>query len=152
MDYLVFSSGGFEIIRSASHKPVRTSVRAVDVALCAGSGKSWRLQAAADLLSESDRTAHVQIMHVADHGVHAKKPLPIAIEYCGDDEYVAKFEPADVSISGESARDALNALKSQLAWMVKDLGQEESFGPRMREKMKILGDYLGPESDKQVAR
>jgi hypothetical protein len=69
-------------------------------------------------------------------------PLPIVIEICGDDEFIAMVADANISMSGDSATEALDLLRNEI------IERYESY--TAEKQLKLLEKYIAKTGRKQT--
>jgi len=73
------------------------------------------------------------------------KPMSLRIENVGDDEFIASFPEAGIEMSGDSATEAIQLLKSHLVALFDIYRTESKLGPEPQKQLKILEGYIGEE-------
>ncbi len=71
------------------------------------------------------------------------RPIPVAVEQVGPDDFLAHFEEANIAMSGETAEDARESLLANIL-DVFDLftNEEASLGPEPARQLGVLRKYL----------
>jgi hypothetical protein len=131
--------------RAANSFPLSTNERAVAVRQASRDpGPKWKARAQSNVINaRSDLAARTVLTRLRDSRFTVHKPLPVVIEYVADDEYIATFEPGEISIAGESVRDAIEALQSELAALYVAFSREVVLGPLPSKRLAILREYIG---------
>jgi hypothetical protein len=82
------------------------------------------------------------------NGYALRKPITIALKE-SQGEYVARFTEAELSRSGETAREAIDWLKSSIVTLYEMLSKKDpkELGPLPKRQLKVLGEYLVAEPD-----
>ena len=76
-----------------------------------------------------------------------RHPILVTLKEAADDEYVACFEEAKLARSAETAREAINWLKSSIVTLYDVLRKKDlkTLGPLPTRQLKVLGEYLVAE-------
>jgi hypothetical protein len=91
----------------------------------------------------SDQGAIVPITSLNSDKYALKKPIIVLLNLEGD-EYIASFTEAELSRSGESARESIDWLKSSIVSLydlIKDYAPTK-LGPLPARQLRVLGEYL----------
>lgn len=96
----------------------------------------------------SEPGAKVPLLKV-DGKYALRRPITVTIKQENEHEYVACFEEAMLSRSGETPREAIDWLKSSIVTLYDLLRKKDSkkLGPLPLRQLKVLGDYLVTESN-----
>jgi hypothetical protein len=96
--------------------------------------------------ADNDLGAKVLLLDVT--GKYAlRRPITVTLKEENDDEYIACFEEAMLSRSGETPRQAIDWLKSSVVTLYDVLKKKDpkKLGPLPSRQLKVLGDYLVAE-------
>jgi hypothetical protein len=77
-----------------------------------------------------------------------RRPITVTLKEEDDNEYIACFEEARLSRSGETPQEAIDWLKSSIVTLYDALKKKDpkKLGPLPTRQLKVLGDYLVAES------
>jgi hypothetical protein len=98
----------------------------------------------------ADNDPGADVLLLALDGKYALcKPIKVTLKEENADEYIACFEEARLSRSGDSAQEAINWLKSSIATLYDVLRKKDpkKLGPLPTRQLKVLGEYLVAESN-----
>lgn len=78
-----------------------------------------------------------------------RNPIIVILKEERENEYIACFEEAALSRSGETAQEAIDWLKSSIVTLYNVLRKKDpkKLGPLPARQLKVLGDYLVAESN-----
>ncbi len=82
---------------------------------------------------------------LGEAGYVLKKRITALVEVVGERDYLACFPEADLSIGGDSVKDALSALKAEVVATYLLYRDEPHLGPEPRRRLKVLEAYVGKE-------
>ena len=82
---------------------------------------------------------------LGDAELRCLKPLPVQVEYLEEDEYLATFPPAGISMTGGDVREALASLKFEICRLYKLFSKETTLGPIPERRFRVLEQYVGPK-------
>lgn len=72
------------------------------------------------------------------------KPIEVTITAIEENEFVASFPEAGISISGDSGTDALIALRAELIDLFQIFSEvRERLGPEPKRQLEVLTKYIG---------
>ena len=77
-----------------------------------------------------------------------KKMISVSVEHIAADEVIATFQKAGISICGDSATEAIQLLKTEIAESYEILMNEAKLGPEPQRQLKVLGEYIGKKGRK----
>ena len=80
-----------------------------------------------------------------------QRPIAARIDHISDDEVIASFPEAELSICGNTATEAIQLLKTEITETYEILKKEPKLGPVPQRQLKILGRYLGKMGREQTA-
>jgi len=95
---------------------------------------------------ELEQTTKVYIERYKAGDYEIIKPLTISIESLADDEFVATFDEAEVSISDSSVSEVIAALKREIIEVYKLFKCAEKLGPRPKRQLSILEKHIAKKS------
>lgn len=72
-----------------------------------------------------------------------KNPIPVCIDRIAGDEVIATFKKANISICGNSATEAIQLLKTEIAELYVILKKEAKLGPEPQRQLLVLEGYIG---------
>ena len=94
------------------------------------------------------RNAHASEITDLNSSVYdVLKPIPVSLSELSSDEFLASFDFAGISITGDSPSDAVLSLKAVLADTF-DIFNREKLGPEPSRQLKILEKYIGKKGRK----
>ena len=71
------------------------------------------------------------------------EPIPVTFEKIDEDEWVARFESANIGISGSDPEDAMEALAHDIVDAMGYFTKEESnLIPTLKDNLKVLRSYI----------
>ena len=70
-------------------------------------------------------------------------PIPVEIEYCADDEFIANWPAGGIAITSDSATDALQTLKVEIVEIYQIFKNERLLGPEPQRQLSLLERHLG---------
>jgi len=83
---------------------------------------------------------------------HLRSPIFITLRQAADDEYVVSFGEAEISRSGETAKEALDWLKSSLVELYELFKKQRShLGLLPQKQLRTLEKYLVAKSDSKTS-
>lgn len=85
------------------------------------------------------------LTELGEAGFVLKKRITALVEVVGERDYLACFPEADLSIGGESVRDALSALKAEIVATYLLYRNEPRLGPEPAWRLKVLEAHVGEE-------
>ena len=89
------------------------------------------------------RITHTTIDDLSSLGYRNLDPIPVEIEFCADDEFIARWSEAGVAITSDSATDALLSLKIEIVEVYEILKREPLLGRELQLQLAVLESYLG---------
>lgn len=98
----------------------------------------------------ADTESGAKVLLLSLNGKYAlRKPITVTLKEENDAEYIACFEEARLSRSGETAKEAINWLKSSIMTLYEALLKKDpkTLGPLPTRQLKVLRDYLVAESN-----
>ena len=102
------------------------------------------------LVARSDQI-EATIDSFGDLPYNVKKPIPIIIEYADNNEFIAVFPDTGIAISGDSATEALQLIKTELVELYELYEAEPILGPEPRRRLQVLESYIGKKGRKQTS-
>lgn len=85
------------------------------------------------------------IHSLQEPGLFLKRPISIVLEIRAEDEVIATFEEANIMMSGDDVRDALQGLKDEIVATYKLYKSEARLGPEPARRLKVLESFVGQE-------
>jgi hypothetical protein len=74
---------------------------------------------------------------------YLKRPITISVVYDGEADWVATFDEAGISRSGETISAATDWLKSSLVELYELFSGENQLGPLPKKQLQVLEQYFG---------
>lgn len=75
---------------------------------------------------------------------YTRKRMPIVIEFDVDDDcYSASFEEANITMTGETASEAIALLREHITDLYDLFKMEKALGPEPARQLSLLEEYIG---------
>jgi hypothetical protein len=71
-----------------------------------------------------------------------RRPIAISVTYDGEAEWIATFDEAEISRSGETMVEAIDWLESSLVELYELFSGEDRLGPLPKKQLQVLEQYF----------
>jgi len=95
-------------------------------------------------IEEEAVTSTILIASFGDEPYEILKPIPVFIEMCEYDEYLAGFFDANIHTGGETEQEAFDNLRSLIIDFYRSLSKKESnlLGPEPTRQLAVLNEFM----------
>ncbi len=138
-------------IRWTTNNPVVdlfTHVRSqvVDFVISTTRAINLRVKIDANLIEEEINICSVVVSTYERDGYLTLKPYSISVECLSENEFLGIFQEAEISFSGETLSEAINAVKVEVIEIYKLYKTAEKLGPRPKSQLAALEKYVGKKT------
>jgi hypothetical protein len=83
------------------------------------------------------------INSLSDDRLGLVRPLRVELEIVDDEEVIATFEEANISMSGDDIRDAIHGLRAEIVATYNLYKTQNRLGPEPSRRLKVLEGFVG---------
>jgi hypothetical protein len=92
---------------------------------------------------EADASFQTHIVQFPGEPYALRRPMPVAIQMLEADDFEARFEEANLAVSGETIQEAFQNLAIEILNIFEIFNEEESnLGPEPTRQLRVLKQYL----------
>ena len=102
-----------------------------------------RLVSLSDIQETKSGVTRTTIENLSSFGYQVRDPIPVEIEYCAEDEFIASWPEGGIAITSDSATDALQTLKVEIVEVYQIFKNERLLGPEPQRQLSLLEKHLG---------